>query len=123
MSRLDWRGGSRSKGAYACLALIGICCRPTRRSGRRARLIACERDAGDTESKVRRCGIVGRGSCFIAARSTNCSVLTREVLMDGCFSQDYVEAREKFTTAARAADAELTGFALDKRGPDGGELS
>jgi Protein of unknown function (DUF2817) len=36
--------------------------------------------------------------------------------MDGCFSQDYVEAREKFTIAARAAGAELTGFALDQRG-------
>jgi len=43
--------------------------------------------------------------------------------MDGCFSQDYVEAREKFAAAARAAGAEVTGFALDKRGPDGGELS
>jgi hypothetical protein len=43
--------------------------------------------------------------------------------MDGCFSQDYVEAREKFAAAARAAGAELTGFALDKRGPDGGKLS
>ena len=43
--------------------------------------------------------------------------------MDGCFSQDYVEAREKFAAAARAAGAELTGFALDKRGPDGGTLS
>src|SRR6267154_2941761 len=60
---------------------------------------------------------------IIAARSTNCSVLTREVLMDGCFSQDYVEAREKFAAAARAAGAEVTGFALDKRGPDGGKLS
>src|SRR5258707_15483160 len=43
--------------------------------------------------------------------------------MDGCFSQDYVEAREKFAAVARAAGAELTGFALDKRGPDGGKLS
>ena len=43
--------------------------------------------------------------------------------MDGCFSQDYVEAREKFTTAARAAGAEVTGFALDERGPDDGKLS
>src|SRR5258708_32382209 len=81
------------------------------------------RDGGDTESKVRRCGIVGRGSCFIAARLTNCSLLTREVLMDGCFSQDYVEAREKFAAAARAAGAEPTAFALDKQGPDGGALS
>jgi Protein of unknown function (DUF2817) len=40
--------------------------------------------------------------------------------MDGCFSQDYVEAREKFAAAARAAGAEVTGSALDKRGPDGG---
>jgi hypothetical protein len=50
-------------------------------------------------------------------------VYYREVLMDGCFSQDYVEAREKFAAAARVAGAEVTGFALDKRGPDGGKLS
>jgi hypothetical protein len=37
--------------------------------------------------------------------------------MDGCFSQDYVEAREKFAAAARVAGAEVTDFALDKRGP------
>ena len=43
--------------------------------------------------------------------------------MDGCYSDDYVEAREKFTLAAQAAGAQITRFALDKQGPDGGELS
>ena len=43
--------------------------------------------------------------------------------MDGSFSEGYVEAREKFTRAARAAGAEITEFALERRGPDGGELS
>jgi hypothetical protein len=65
--------------------------------------MACGRDAGDTESRVRCCGIAGGvHASIIAARSTNCSVLTREVVMDGCFSQDYVEAREKCAAAARA---------------------
>ena len=43
--------------------------------------------------------------------------------MDGCFSEDYVEARGKFTLAAREAGAEIASFVLDRRGPDGGELS
>jgi hypothetical protein len=43
--------------------------------------------------------------------------------MDGCFSQDYGEAQKKFAAAARIAGAEVTAFALDKRGPDGGKLS
>jgi Protein of unknown function (DUF2817) len=43
--------------------------------------------------------------------------------MDDCFSEGYVEARGKFTSAAQAAGAEITRFALDRRGPDGGELS
>lgn len=43
--------------------------------------------------------------------------------MDGCFSEDYVEAREKFTLAAREAGAKLERSVLDGRGPDGGELS
>ncbi|MGA2190646.1 MAG: M14 family metallopeptidase [Steroidobacteraceae bacterium] len=43
--------------------------------------------------------------------------------MDSCFSQDYAEARGKFLTAARAAGAETSSFALDRRAPDGGELS
>jgi hypothetical protein len=43
--------------------------------------------------------------------------------MDGCFSEGYVEARGKFTSAARAAGAEITSFVLESRGPDGGELS
>jgi hypothetical protein len=43
--------------------------------------------------------------------------------MDGCFSESYPEARGKFTTVARAADAEITNFVLGRPGPDGGELS
>jgi len=43
--------------------------------------------------------------------------------MDGSFSEGYVEAREKFTSAARAAGAEITRYVLERRGPDGGELS
>ena len=40
-----------------------------------------------------------------------------------CFSQDYRGARDKFTAAAPAADASVSDFALDRREPDGGELS
>jgi hypothetical protein len=43
--------------------------------------------------------------------------------MDGCYSENYVEAREKFLGAAREARAELSRFALEQRGPDGTELS
>ena len=43
--------------------------------------------------------------------------------MDGCFSEDYVEARGKFTLAAREAGAEIASFVLDRRGPEGDELS
>ena len=43
--------------------------------------------------------------------------------MDGCFSEDYIEARAKFIQAAQAAGATITRFALAERGPDGGELS
>jgi hypothetical protein len=43
--------------------------------------------------------------------------------MDGCFSENYVEAREKYLAAAREAGAEMSRFVLDRRGPDGGELS
>ena len=43
--------------------------------------------------------------------------------MESCFSQDYADARGKFLKAAREAGAAITGFALDQRGPDGGELS
>jgi hypothetical protein len=43
--------------------------------------------------------------------------------MDGSFSENYVEARGKFTGAARAAGAEIASFVLGRGGPDGGELS
>jgi hypothetical protein len=43
--------------------------------------------------------------------------------MDGCFSNDYAEAREKFTVAASAAGCEMHSFVLADRGPDGGEVS
>ena len=43
--------------------------------------------------------------------------------MDGCFSEDYIEARAKFIQAAQAAGATITRFALAERGPDGDELS
>ena len=43
--------------------------------------------------------------------------------MNGCFSDGYAQARGKFTSAARAAGAEITSFLLDGRGPDGSELS
>lgn len=43
--------------------------------------------------------------------------------MDTCYSENYPEAREKFVTAAGEAGSELNRFALDRRGPDGRELS
>jgi hypothetical protein len=43
--------------------------------------------------------------------------------MDGCFSQDYAEARAKFLSAASEAGAVVEHFALDKRGPTAEELS
>jgi hypothetical protein len=43
--------------------------------------------------------------------------------MSGCFSQDYVEARAKFLSAATEAGGILDRFVLDRRGPEGEELS
>jgi hypothetical protein len=43
--------------------------------------------------------------------------------MDGCFSDDYGEARTKFLDAARNAGAEPWSETLAARGPDGAELS
>jgi hypothetical protein len=43
--------------------------------------------------------------------------------MNGCFSDSYAEAREKFLDAAREAGAVTNSFALGLRGPDGGELA
>jgi hypothetical protein len=43
--------------------------------------------------------------------------------MDGCFSKDYAEARDKFSDAARAAGAVTSRFVLDELGPDGTDLS
>lgn len=43
--------------------------------------------------------------------------------MTGCFSQDYLEARAKFLSAARDAEAALGRFALDQPGPQGEELT
>jgi len=43
--------------------------------------------------------------------------------MDGCYSNDYAEAREKFGAAAHAAGAELSSFVLAQKGPAGEELS
>ena len=43
--------------------------------------------------------------------------------MNGCFSDSYAEARDKFRSAAREADAVTSSFALGVRGPDGGELA
>jgi len=43
--------------------------------------------------------------------------------MDGCFSENYAEAREKFLRAAGEAHAEVSRFALGQQGPDGTELS
>jgi Protein of unknown function (DUF2817) len=43
--------------------------------------------------------------------------------MNGCFSDSYAEAREKFLATAREAGAVMNSFALGIRGPDGGELA
>jgi hypothetical protein len=43
--------------------------------------------------------------------------------MDGCYSKDYSEAREKFVAAARAASAQLSSFVLEQNGPAGESLS
>jgi hypothetical protein len=43
--------------------------------------------------------------------------------MNGCFSESYAEAREKFLSAAREAGAATNSFALGVRGPDDGELA
>jgi len=43
--------------------------------------------------------------------------------MNGCFSENYLEARDKFLRAAHEARAALSHFALEERGPDGAELS
>src|ERR1700722_4659304 len=48
---------------------------------------------------------------------------SRRVPMNGCFSDSYAEAREKFLGAAREAGAGTSSFALAVRGPDGGELA
>lgn len=43
--------------------------------------------------------------------------------MDGCFSENYADAREKFMGAARAVGAEVDSFPLAERGPDDGALA
>jgi Protein of unknown function (DUF2817) len=43
--------------------------------------------------------------------------------MNGCFSENYPEAREKFNQAAREAGATVTPFVLGISGPDEGELA
>ncbi len=43
--------------------------------------------------------------------------------MNGCFSDSYAEAREKFKCAARDVGAALHSFPVGMRGPDGGELA
>jgi hypothetical protein len=43
--------------------------------------------------------------------------------MVGCFSDNYVEAREKFTSAAHEAGAAVVPYLLGTRGADGGELA
>jgi hypothetical protein len=45
------------------------------------------------------------------------------VAVDGCFSENYVGAREKFLGAARAAGAVVESFLLPERGPNNGELA
>jgi hypothetical protein len=42
--------------------------------------------------------------------------------MSNCFSDHYLEARDKFLAAARDAGAELSHFALGHKGPEGSEL-
>ena len=43
--------------------------------------------------------------------------------MDGCFSDHYLAAREKFLRAARAAGAVIDSFPLEQRGPSGDVLT
>lgn len=43
--------------------------------------------------------------------------------MNGCFSENYAEAREKFLGAARQSGADVSSFSLGVRGPEGGELA
>jgi hypothetical protein len=43
--------------------------------------------------------------------------------MNGCFSENYAEAREKFLGAAREVGAAVNSFGLGVTGPDGGELA
>jgi hypothetical protein len=43
--------------------------------------------------------------------------------MISSFSRDYTEARDKFIAAANKAGARLTRYPLDKKGPDGQDLS
>ena len=43
--------------------------------------------------------------------------------MEGCFSEDYVEARGKFLVAASELDAKVESHRLTLRGPDGDELA
>jgi hypothetical protein len=43
--------------------------------------------------------------------------------MNGCFSESYAAAREKFIGAARDVGALVNSFVLGIRGPDGGELA
>ena len=43
--------------------------------------------------------------------------------MDTSFSRDYAEAQEKFLGAARAVEAALERFGLDRSGPTGLPLS
>ena len=42
--------------------------------------------------------------------------------MSNCFSDHYLEARDKFLVAARDAGGEISHFALAQKGPDGSEL-
>lgn len=43
--------------------------------------------------------------------------------MNGCFSESYSEARDKFLSAAAEVGAVVNSFALGIQGPDGGELA
>ena len=43
--------------------------------------------------------------------------------MDGCYSLNYPEARDKFLKAAREAGARVSSSVLGTHGPEGGELA
>ena len=43
--------------------------------------------------------------------------------MESCFSENYLESRQKFTAAAHDAGATLTTYLLDRQGPAGEELA